>query len=76
VLFFHCVAVGCDGMFSDEITTSISRGDLSVKRRCSDSTFTSTFMLEKARFSEMFGTLPIAICCKELKHKVNIDGKL
>jgi hypothetical protein len=33
-------------------------------------------MVEAARFSEMFGTLPIAICCKELKHKVNIDGKL
>jgi hypothetical protein len=33
-------------------------------------------MVEAARFSEMLGTLPIAICCKETKHKVNIDGKL
>jgi len=76
VLFFHCVAVGCGGIFSDEITTSISRGDLSVERRCSDSAITSAFMVEAARFSEMLGTLPIAIYCKELKHKVNIDGKL
>lgn len=75
MLVFHCVAVGCDGMFSDEITTSISRGDLKVER-CSDSAVTSAFTVEAARFSEMLGTLPIAICCKELKHKVNIDGKL
>jgi len=60
------VAVGCDGMFSDEITTSISRGDLSVERRCSDSAVTSAYTVEAARFSEMLETLPIAICCKEL----------
>jgi hypothetical protein len=68
--------VGFDGMFPDEITASISRGDLSVERRCSGSAVTSAFMVEAARFSEMLGRLPIAICCKETKHKVNIDGKL
>jgi len=49
---------------------------LSVERRCSDSAITSAFTVEAARFSEMLETLPIAICCKELKHKVNICGKL